>query len=414
MLSAFSAASLAWTPFGVASGPSSTTLENMKNLIVLLVLAIASHASASTDFCGNYRAPESSTAAQKDVDERITKFANKKLIAEQADAMLSKLITAKSPVISQWMNRRELDYKTEEDIARAWREYFAMNFVLSKYPNTDAKVNAEIEQLVDGILAEHLKKPFMERIEKLFERAREASIATIQSLPIEKKEDVVKRAKAVKLYWPRNLKSARNNAIPLDLIAWGIAYDPVPNEINIGVRALAYPNDETYLAVFAHEIGHSFDSCRWPAYFKGDWPFAKVGECLRSDKSVKAKKRDDIILERLVAAGRVPKDVGLALKSNPTCNKLVYPPPGTQADQLPESFSDWFSAEVMARMEGVAPEKMRLDLCETKKLVDGSSYPPNADRLNLIYLAQPKLRAKRSELAGAPSPYCALEAPPAK
>ena len=358
-----------------------------------LVLSLI-HSAHAGDFCAHEKVPEAHSKAKADIEKRIESFAGKKGIALQADAMLSKLITAKSPIIVSWLKSRDLDSKSEEEIARAWRGYFARNFILSKYPHASAEIDGEIEKLVDETLATHLDKAFNERIESLFARAKKDAVAAVQAMEIGPKKEILARIEQIKLYWPKSLKAARNNTIPLDLIDWGIAYDPVPNEINIGLGALAYPNDETYLAVFAHEIGHAFDSCRWGAFFSGPWPFEKVGQCLRSEKSVGAKKRDDAPLEKLVAAKKISSELALALKQNPTCNKLAYPPPGIQADQLPESFADWFSAEVMARMPSIEVKNLRQDLCDTRKLREGSSYPSNVDRLGRIYLAHPKLKSK--------------------
>lgn len=86
---------------------------------------------------------------KNDLDGMIETFANNKVIATQADALLSKLISAKSPVISNWFKRRDLENKSEIEIAKIWRLYFAQNFILTQYPQDDAKTNTEIEKLVD-------------------------------------------------------------------------------------------------------------------------------------------------------------------------------------------------------------------------------------------------------------------------
>ena len=359
-------------------------------------------------FCDNYTPQSKYVDAQNSIEKKIRSFSNTKIIATQADALLSKLIAAKSPVIVSWMNKRDLKDKPEDEIVKEWRFYFAKNFVLTKYPSGDKKVDSSVEQLVDGILKENLKSAFVKRLEKLFQKAKNDSIETVKAMKVAQKDDVLSRISTIKLYWPKNLKTSRNNAIPLDLIDWGIAYDPEANQINIGVNALSYPNDETYLAVFAHEIGHSFDSCRWGGYFKGPWPFEKVGSCLRSETSVGAKRRDDSSLESLAKIGKISNELVLALKQSPTCNKLAYPPPGIQADQLAESFADWFSAEVMAKSGAIATDKLRLDLCETKELHEGSSYPKNLERLNRIYFSHPKLKTNLPE-GEKSAVYCPLD-----
>jgi hypothetical protein len=89
----------------------------------------------------------------------------------------------------------------------------------------------------------------------------------------------------------------------------------------------------------------------------------------------------------------LPADLGQALKLNPTCNKIIYPPEGLQADQLPETFADWFSAETMAQLHLASTANLRTDLCEPKPLNKGSSYLSNQDRLDKIYFANPILKS---------------------
>ena len=376
--------------------------------LVLSSITLFSTSSNAQDLCENYQPSKSFQKTQDNIDKKIEQFANKSKIASQADAVLTKLIEAKSPVLITWIKKRDLMNKPEGEIAKAWRLYYAKTFILMKYPQEDADTNTEIEKLVDDILKTTLTKSFRNKLERLFKNTKKEVLATIKdmNIPIRYKDSMELRLKEVKLYWPKDLKSARNNAIPLDLIEWGIAYDPVPNEINIGVRSLSYPNDETYMAVFAHEMGHTLDACRWGAFFIGPWVFDKVGECLRSSKSVGAKKRDDAPLEKMLKDGKVKQEFVDMMKSNPTCNKLVYPPAGVQADQLNEAFADWFSAEVMAHMKKIKVEKLRMDLCESKTLNEGSSYPSNSDRLNLIYKAHPKFRKKDDAVS---DHYCELK-----
>jgi len=367
-------------------------------------------ANAATLCGGNHDSPHEFQQIKKQIDEKIQKFAGKKIVAERADATLSKLISAKSPFVSMWMKNHTSENQSEDDIVRAWRDYFARSFILSNYPQENSALNKEIETLVDSITADFAKKPFQERMQKYFEKTKAAAIETVKSFPITQKEKIIERIKGIKLYWPLNFKQARNNKIPLDIIEWGIAYDPPANEINMGVNAMAYPNSETYLAVFAHEIGHSFDSCRWSSMIsaKTAWPFQKVGECLRSEKSAGAKTRDDRLLTPLIEQKKIDAELAKSLKENPTCNKLGYPPIGVQADQLPETFADWFSAEVMGHLKLENVSNLRADLCEKRDLNAGSSYVSNQLRLSRIYFAQPSLKARLHSQDLEKNSYCGL------
>lgn len=362
---------------------------------------------------------------EKLVEKKIEAFANSKTIASLADAMLSKLIVAKSPVLTSWMQRRDLFSKSEDEIAHEWRKYFAENFILSHYPQKEADVNVAVKKLIGEILSETINKDFHSRLDTLFDRAQKNAVATLEQINPKAKKEIIERIQKIKLNWPsaENLKEDSN---PLEIIEWGVAYDPVPNVINVGIQALRYQSDETILAVMSHEIGHSFDSCRWGAFLASasegspvvGWPFEKVGSCLRSADSVEAKKRDDSQIEKFVKMKRLTPELAAGLKQNATCNKLQYPPPGVQADQLAESFADWFSAEAMAHYlqdkasSEFAVTKMRQDLCEDKKLIDGSSYPTNEKRLEKIYLAHPviqdALRKTNSNLVFVKTVHCEM------
>jgi hypothetical protein len=375
--------------------------------LFLIFISLHLNLVFANSFCSNYKKSQSYIDFQKTVNERIEIFSNNKVIAEKADTVLSKLISAKSPYVTAWYAKNDFKNKTEAQILQAWRSDFAMNFLLMKYPQGEEKVDVEIEKLIDGILKEKLTLAYQVKLEKLFSTSKQLAIETILEMKFKESPEIIKKIEAIKLYWPKKLKESRNNPMPLDLIEWGIAYDPVPNEINIGLASLSYPNDETYLAVFSHEIGHAFDSCRWGAFFQGTWPFEKVGECLRSDKSAGAKKRDDSKLDELLKSGKISASLAASLKENPTCNKFIYPPRGIQADQLPESFADWFSAEVISHAQNIDVKKVRLDLCEVKVLSEGSSYPNNQTRQDKIYFSNPKIKALSHDQSG--DSYCALK-----
>lgn len=376
----------------------------MKILIFLFSLSLYSDQSLATS-CDRYQTPKIYTDTKSKVDEKIRFFSNKKDIAQRADDTLSRLIAAKSSTISTWMSKRNLNSKSENEIVREWRSYFARNFILTKYPHDEVSINKAIDSLMEDINKLFVNKTFQSKLESLFEKSKKQSLITINSFPIadEQKKKISLRIESMRLYWMKDFKSSKFSNLPMDFLDWGIAYDPVANEINIGINSLAYPNDETYLAVFSHEIGHSFDSCRWGTYFEGSWPFEKIGECLRKTESVGAKKRDDSKMDLLVKAN---KELALSLKANSTCNKLGYPPIGLQADQLPESFADWFSAETMASIDGLKTSELRADLCDSKELNEGSSYPPNDLRMKAIYFVHPKLKDKSVDSKKSTFIYC--------
>lgn len=372
----------------------------LKNLIFLPL--------AKADYCEHLQPPQHYLELKSKIDEKLKTFSNNKIIAKTSDETLLKLIKAKSPFMASWLGKRNLESKSEEEIAKEWRSYYAKNFILTKYPQNEKLIDNEVEKLMESVNKLFSSKIFQNKMEKNFLQSKQASLAVIKNFPIKinLKNKIISRVESIKLYWMTDFKTSKFKQLPLDFLDWGIAYDPSSNEINMGINSLIYPNEETYLAVFAHEIGHSFDSCRWGAFFDDEWPFQKIGECLRSTSSIDAKKRDDSKLEEFVKQGKISTDLATSLKINSTCNKMIYPPIGTQADQLPESFADWFSAEVMSTLQNINPLNLRVDLCEKKDLSPGSSYPTNEKRLDNIYFAQPKFKILRSELKSNQVKYC--------
>jgi len=380
----------------------------MMTILSFILSLVPLPPQASAAFCDQYQIPKNYLEIKSKIDEKIKTFSNVKSVAKDADETLSKMISAKSPVIAKWLAKRSMDSKSEEEIVREWRLYYARHIILTKFPHENEKINKEIEKLINEANAIFASKQNKNKLQDLFEKSKKQSLKTIKSFPISdnQKEQIISRVANINLYWMKDFKDSKFKQLPMDFLDWGVAYDPASNEINIGVNSLSYPNDETYLAVFSHEIGHAFDSCRWGAFFNGEWPFQNVGECLRSSKSVGAKKRDDSKMDLLVKAN---KELGSSLKSNPTCNKLGYPPNGMQADQLPESFADWFSTETMANIEGLNSSVLRTDLCKEKNLNAGSSYPDNRQRLKAIYFAHPKFKRINEDSKMDAYSHCRLE-----
>jgi hypothetical protein len=307
------------------------------------------------------------------------------------------------------MNEHHMSEKSEDEIAHEWREYYAKLFIIPKYPHALPEQNPQIEKLIEGLYSEALPEAKRKHLQDLFSKARTAALKTVQEFQIspDAKEKISAKLKAVDLVFLKKLKGSSFEKHPLESLWWGIAYDPIPGKINVGAEALRYGDDQTIFSVFAHEMGHAFDPCRWGALFSGADPFASVIGCLRSSASVGAKARDDSQLESMLKAGKLGPDLVASLQANPTCNKLEYPPVGVQGDQINESFADWFSAEVLARSPEFAKLPLRTDLCGSEELSKGSSYPSSMDRLTKIYFANPALKKLAGDSASS-AVYCSL------
>lgn len=358
---------------------------------------------------------------QNELSLKKTLLVKNKVVVAAADETLEKLLKAKSPAVLSWMQRRHLLSKSEDEIVKQWRLYYVDEFFIRQYPfHVDAdlkakgnadKLNKIYEDFANDLNNKFLTKKYRKQVQEIFAKTKKQSLQVVEQMNLlpEQKQQLTKIISGISLYWFDDFKSSRFAKKASEFLNWGVAFDPEYNEINIGLDILSYPerevSHETLVAVFAHEMAHAFDSCRWSAFQQGAWPFVKVGECLRGESSVHALKRDDVLLDQWLK--QHPEMVADAadLKKNITCNSSKYPPDGTQADQLPESFADWFSAEVLASV--ITEVKIvRSDLQQDKELRQGSSYPKNHDRLNRIYMAQPKIK-KYLKLANEVT-YCNL------
>ncbi len=338
------------------------------------------------------------------LDKKIREASNLEAIAQEADTVLSKLIANKSPVLLTWLDKRELMAATEEEIAKQWRQYYFENFVLLQYPTQNQRINRSVQNLFEQINEESFDADFKRKAEELLKKVKDQAKKLVVSWPIEKKSKtrITHKIDTVELYWFDKLKGSPYENSPLEFVRWGLAYDPPKNRINMGIEARMYPTDASFFAALAHEIGHAFDPCRWSFYFQSENPFQPLIQCFRKEKGLAAKKRDDSKMLWAVENNKLTEEMAGSLKKHLTCNRSFYPPEGTQKEQSLEIFADWFSAEVFARSE-YSSEFPRPDLCAKRQLSRGSSYLPNATRLNKIYFAHPKLTKDKDS-----SDYCAL------
>jgi hypothetical protein len=129
------------------------------NIVLAIMFVILLQLSSSTtsaleqfELCTiPYTPPENYTKLQSEIEVKIKDFSNLLAFAKQADDMLSKLISAKSPVITSWLNKRDLKTKSEEEVIKEWRKYFALNFIIAKYPYKQSDFDIPIEFLFNGI-----------------------------------------------------------------------------------------------------------------------------------------------------------------------------------------------------------------------------------------------------------------------
>ena len=363
--------------------------------VFILLSSFLSLTTFASSYCEKYpyKEPLAYSKITKTINDGLDELSTRKSIALMADKTLSSLAAAKSPLITKWISSRGLDPKTKEvEIVTQWRKYFLENFILSKFPAEDSSINSKIEEFFEEVNSQAFNSNSKKRIKNIFKDAKADALKYLQGLGLSVKElsVVSSRVKNIKLYFFTTLEGSKYEARPLDFLKWGLSFDPVASEINIGVDILKYEGDGELYSVFLHEIAHSFDPCRWSAFIKGSNIFARAITCLRSENSAGAKLRDDSKISLMIKSGRMSKEFAESLRSNKTCNNSIYPQVGMQKDQIGEVFADWFSAEVLSQENNkYLKPSFRSELCLNNALSVGSSYISNKERLNRIYFANP-------------------------
>ncbi|MGI4993060.1 hypothetical protein ACRXCV_10545 [Halobacteriovorax sp. GFR7] len=338
-------------------------------------------------------------------------LANSRPIAAVADEALGSLIAKKSPVVTSWIKRRKLDINDPVNVAKQWRLYYIENIVLSSgtFKDRPKVIQDLLDKELSAVFTNLYTKKKIALLEDSFKRAKKSalSVLKIQLGKSKALKEIEEKVKTIKIFVPKKVSGTKVAQAPRDFLEWGFSYDPKTNEINIGLEGLNFAFAKyraTLVSLMAHEIAHSFDSCRYSGFYKSKNPFESIQKCLRNSTSAGAKYRDDSQLNFLVQNKVLTKEVSDNLLANPTCNRSLYPLPGKQRDQLDEVFADWFSAEVVAH-SGIDVDNLRSELCLDKELRKGSSYISNKRRLTSLYLTQPTI-AKKLKISENEYRYC--------
>ncbi|MFG1492326.1 hypothetical protein ABMA75_02080 [Halobacteriovorax sp. ZH4_bin.1] len=338
-------------------------------------------------------------------------LANSRPIAAVADEALGSLIAKKSPVVTSWIKRRKLDINDPVNVAKQWRLYYIENIVLSSgtFKDRPKVIQDLLDKKLSAVFTNLYTKKKIALLEDSFKRAKKSALSVLEIQLGKSKalKEIEEKVKTIKIFIPKKVSGTKVAQAPRDFLEWGFSYDPKSNEINIGLEGLNFAFAKyraSLVSLMAHEIAHSFDSCRYSGFYKSKNPFESIQKCLRNSTSAGAKYRDDSQLNFLVQNKVLTKEVSDNLLANPTCNRSLYPLPGKQRDQLDEVFADWFSAEVVAH-SGIDVDNLRSELCLDKELRKGSSYISNKRRLTSLYLAQPTI-AKKLKISENEYRYC--------
>lgn len=368
-------------------------------LRIYLALLLLPQWAFSAHYCSGtqYKLPKKYVKILAHKELILNRISMNKHLALKSDETLSLFVKAKSTVFMSWLKRNQLDpARDDEKIVKKWRRYYLETVLLRKYPLNNPHSNKVIEKGYDEIVSKSFPDKTQKRYEDIFSKVKKASRSYLKEKvkDANARKQILKKIKLTKLYFSPNLKVSKFKKNMHDFLNWSLSYDPVNNEINVGLDSLKIQSDENLFAILAHELAHAFDPCRWNAFYQGPYPFEEVINCLRGKDSASLKARDDSDLKRLIDEGSISKEVGLSLKQNPTCNRPFFPPPGKQKDQSLEGFADWYSADLLGFDQAFLGPKVRKEFCKNSNLSKGSSYLSNRDRLEKIYLAHPVLKRR--------------------
>ena len=287
----------------------------------------------------------------------------------------------------------------------------------------------DIVRAVSKNMDKKLTDPAVEKNirENMFPKLKSLLVARIERLPIDdtKRQFMMAKVQAIEFAGTdcnEDVKSLERNFIA------NAFYNPERNSLKI-CRGLLQGNvsDFHVAGVLLHELAHSIDPCNLPRgpgstvvkhsdtknlkKMDSEYVLPNLISCLRSEKSVRAKNP----LFEMVSQHRNSKPDPLAPLP------AAVTPLGNYShckDQIGESTADWFSSEVIAdyiqqahpslttEQWRVGASNMFRPLC---KFTDGGmfeNHPPWFDRINAVFLQNPKLRGKMKCGADPQHVYC--------
>lgn len=365
--------------------------SNLAFLILIFSLSLGPAYSEVSTYCQRISSNKKKSIGNRvQVERLVEQFALDFKIRGISENMLSRLIAAKSPMIFSFVKKRNLDpEKNPEKVALEWDKYYAKLFIIGRYSEQEVEIKLKIEQLFKVLFEKSYPKMTRDKFENALKDAKKWAKETILKFPIsiDDKNIIDEKINSIQLYFPTELKGSRFEQFPLDVLEWSLSYDQNANAINVGFQALDI-DERNLKIILLHEIAHAFDSCRWGQKELRSWPFDKIGLCLREF----AQPRDDSKLDLFYQDKKINQADYEKLKKHSTCNNSIYPPEGIQADQLPETFADWFAAEAIPEVE--ISSNFRRDLCDESNNKVGSSYLSYRERLGSVFFAQPKISSK--------------------
>ena len=165
---------------------------------ILIIIFFQCHISLASEFC---QAQQSAKPNSNEfIDQQLKYYSNQKIFSEEADETLTKLIKAKSDLLSRWMAKEENQNITESTLVKNWRLYYFKNIILTQYPLKNKKMNLQIESLSRNLQKKLLPPSQKSKLEKIFLKSQAAAIKTIQNYKLKSEKEIIDKIKTLQLY----------------------------------------------------------------------------------------------------------------------------------------------------------------------------------------------------------------------
>ncbi len=345
-------------------------------------------------------------------DKKIRELANMRTFSKVADKILNQLSEKPgNPDLMKWADQSSTALTDKAKVVSLWREHFFISIMTGSFKNLKKFEKAVLTKNFQEINKKAL--PYKKKMDLTlrFIEAKTLSLKFIDSTNFDKKTKTYlkDRIASIRMEWFTQIEGTRYEKSPIEYIKRDINYDPLTHSMILGFQVTRFKDPDTVTSVFAEQIAHAFDPCRWNSFQRNKkFPFQKITQCLRTKNSITAKKRGDEKLSTKKGKKILNVNQVKILKENPLCNTPFFPLEYDQREQINTAFADWFSAEVMSQKEKLS-DHMREDLCGVTAAAPFLAHPSGTDRLIRIYMANPKIRKKMGIEIDKKIKYCSLK-----
>lgn len=396
------------------------TYLNYIRLIVVLFTLLSGDLWAQMAGCDLWSDVKSKReqSVDNEIDKLLIDLSNIRTFSKIADstfhsARKKKDIKVDNQIISQspsetWAERKDIDPTNKKEVFQKWRKEFFGGIILPSFSKLKKYEKILIEDKFNQLNLKYFPDERKKYYQDVFDRSKKLIKVVLQKGPIDKttKATLIKLITESKINWFNKIEGSQYELSPSRFLDGLISYNVSDNSISIGVRAATIELEDSLISIFAQELAHAFDPCRWSVqYPKKKFPFESVVQCLRSKESIAARARESKKLDTDWVNGKFLPEQVKVLKSYPSCNTAIFPLGEDQREQINLAFADWFSAEVLSSMKKVSPQ-FRKNLCSETLNIPFLARASGTTRMIRIYLANPILRKKTGYTVSGKINYC--------